>query len=168
MRHLARCDQHVSTEGARTGASLAGHEPVLVAVVGAGGTLVLLLLLGGDDGLEVGALPALLASVAIGGLCNLLGLVDGGLLDIGAVHVGVVAVHTGEGALGRGAVRLVSWRRMGATGDREIGEARRARLIERLPSGARAVGGVWGGGWWRSVEALAVVVEAALSEGLLP
>jgi hypothetical protein len=44
------------------------------------------LLLRGDDGLQVLPLPPLLAAVAVRGLRDLLGLVDGGLLDVGAIH----------------------------------------------------------------------------------
>jgi hypothetical protein len=47
------------------------------------------LLLRGDDGLQVLALPPLLAAVAVRGLRDLFGLVDGGLLDVGAIHIGL-------------------------------------------------------------------------------
>lgn len=58
---------------------------------------------------------------------------------------------------------------MGATGDREIGEAARPGLIERQLSGAQGRQGEGAVVWVEGlVEAGAVVVEAALSEGLLP
>lgn len=46
-------------------------------------------LVSGDDGLQVGSFATLLAAptAAIGGRCDLLGLVYGGLFDIGAIHV---------------------------------------------------------------------------------
>jgi branched-subunit amino acid ABC-type transport system permease component len=47
-----------------------------------------LLILGGDDGLQVTTLSPLLAAVAIGGIGDLLRSVDGGLLDGIAVHGG--------------------------------------------------------------------------------
>lgn len=51
------------------------------------------LLLRGDDGLQVLALPSLLAAVAVGSLRDLLRLVDGGLLDVGAIHDGRLPRH---------------------------------------------------------------------------
>jgi hypothetical protein len=57
-----------------------GRRGILAAL------LLLLLLLCGDDGLQVLALPPLLAAVAVGCLRDLLRLVDGRLLDIGAIH----------------------------------------------------------------------------------
>ena len=47
------------------------------------------LLLRGNDGLQVLALPPLLPAVAVGCLRDLLRLVDGRLLDIGAIHIGL-------------------------------------------------------------------------------
>ena len=64
-----------------------GGLDVPVTAVAGGAALLALALFGGDDGLEVLALPALLAPAAIGGVRNLLGLLDGSLLNIcGAVH----------------------------------------------------------------------------------
>ena len=40
----------------------------------------------GNDGLQLAGFPPLLRAIAVGGLRNLLGLVDGRLLDVGAVH----------------------------------------------------------------------------------
>jgi len=64
---------HIVLKGARR----ASGRGVLVALV-----------LRGDDGLEVLALPSLLAAVAVGSLRDLLGLVDGRLLHVGAIHGG--------------------------------------------------------------------------------
>lgn len=46
------------------------------------------LILRRDDGLEVLALPSLLAAVAVCGVGDLLGLVDGRLFHVGAIHGG--------------------------------------------------------------------------------
>lgn len=69
----------------------------------AGTTLLALLLLARDDGLEVLALPALLLRVAIGNVgdvSDLLGLVDGRFLDVGPVHLAAKAAATVGEAVG--------------------------------------------------------------------
>ena len=94
--------------------------------------------LGGDDGLEVLALPPLLAAVAVGGLGDLLGLVDGRLFDVGAIHRGG----------GRGGEGGSAFRRSGRVGQRswatklQRGRGRRAvTSAASLPSKIIAHGG---------------------------
>jgi hypothetical protein len=59
---------------------------------------------GGDDGLEIVALPPFLLTVAIrgerGGGRNLLGLVDGGFLEVRAVHHGEGCGVLGQQSMG--------------------------------------------------------------------
>lgn len=61
-------------------------------------------LVSGDYGLQVSSFATLLAApaAAIGGRCDLLGLVYGGLLDISAIHFGAAVLF---GRLFGGAVR---------------------------------------------------------------
>lgn len=67
----------------------AGSDVLVVkGARGRGRGVLAALLLRGNNGLEVLALSALLAAVAIRGLRDLLGLVDGRLFDVGAIHVG--------------------------------------------------------------------------------
>lgn len=63
-------------------------DVLVVKGAGRGGRCILarLLALGGDNGLQVLALSALLAAVAVRCLRDLLRLVDGRLLDVGAIH----------------------------------------------------------------------------------
>ena len=56
-----------------------------------GRPVLALLLLSGDDGLEVLAFSAFLAPVAVRGLRDLLCLVNGSLFDVGTVHHGLLA-----------------------------------------------------------------------------
>ena len=72
---------------------------------GGGGGVLGFLRLGGDDGLEVLALSALLARAAIRGVRDLLRLVDGRLLDVGAIHRGLPRHALAHGRRRGGEVR---------------------------------------------------------------
>lgn len=74
------------------------------------------LLLRGDDGLQVLPLPPLLAAVAVRCLRDLLRLVDGGLLDIGAIHIGLPRHALGCGLGVEGCWVRVAFRRSGRVG----------------------------------------------------
>jgi hypothetical protein len=90
-RAVSTCHGRRGTHCARQylrGGRVCGRADVLVleAARRRGRGVLAGLLLGGDDGLQVLPLPPLLAAVAVRGLRDLLGLVDGGLLDVGAIH----------------------------------------------------------------------------------
>lgn len=91
---------------------------VLVVKGGRGGGRGVLaaLLLRGDDGLQVLALPPLLAAAAVRRLRDLLRLVDGGLLDVGAIHGAPSPPRAGCGRLLLGAGLRVAFRRSGRVG----------------------------------------------------
>lgn len=82
--HVSRfwwCGEHGSQNSLVVEAAGGTGRARLLAVAG---------LVRGDDGLQVSSFATLLAAptATIGGGCDLLGLVYGGLLDIGAIHFG--------------------------------------------------------------------------------
>ena len=144
-----------------------GRVGVLGGVAGVGGGsgsgsggrgFAVALLLGGDDRLQVGALPALLAGAAVGGLRDLLGLVDGRLFNVGAIH-GAVARHAraggggcceGAGLAGRWAAfrrcRHGGWRSSASDRRLECVKMQRQRCRQlREPAWHGAAAGAWDG-----------------------
>ncbi len=88
VREVRRCSGHyrawVSLSVEVRGAE--GNTLVVKRSRRSGRGILAALFVCSNDGLEIGALPPLLAAAAVCSLGYLLGLVDGGFLDVGAIH----------------------------------------------------------------------------------
>lgn len=127
-------DVHVGRHGGGGGGGYDGGGLVVWWGGGAGhvlGGILRGLLLGGDDGLQVLALPALLAAGAVRSLRDLLGLVDGRLLDVGAIHRGRARLALGgERRAARGCgCGACAIRRSGRVGQRSSAGGGRLRVL---------------------------------------